>query len=71
MSEKQIALAEHFEANADGRNRSADDKFKFVYKGGAEPLRKAKVRFVAVTPAGRVRYLSGGTDDTESSRNNG
>ena len=58
MSENQIALAEHFEANADSRTRSSDDPFRFVYKGNADALRKAKVRFLVVTPAGRIRYLS-------------
>jgi len=70
MSEKQIALAEHYEANADSRDRAnrknrsdADDPFKFVYKGSAEALRKSKVRFLTVTPAGKVRYLSDPPDD--------
>lgn len=76
MSEKQIALAEHFEANADSRDRNTRkksdkkdniDPFVFVLKSGAEPLRKSKVRFLVVTPAGRVRYLSGEpNDDSES-----
>ena len=63
MSDKQIALAEHFEANTDGRTRDANDPFRFVYKGSAEALRKAKVRFLVVNPAGRIRYLSDAPDD--------
>jgi len=67
MSEKQIALAEHFEANADRRTRNADDPFRFVYKGSADALRKAKVRFLVVSPAGRIRYLSDDPDDSARS----
>jgi len=58
MSESQIALAEHYEANTDSRNRDDSDPFRFVYKGSVELLRKSKVRFLTVTPAGRIRYLS-------------
>lgn len=58
MSDKQIALAEHFEANADARTRDKDNPFRFVYKGNADALRKAKVRFLVITPAGNIRYLS-------------
>ena len=67
MSEKQIALAEHFEANTDSRTRDKSDPFKFIYKGNAEALRKAKVRFLVVTPAGKIRYLSDDPDDSASS----
>ncbi len=63
MSDKQIALAEHFEANTDTRTRDKADPFNFVYKGGVEPLRKTKPRFLVVTPAGRIRYLSNLPDD--------
>ena len=63
MSKKIIALTEHFEANADSRNRDKNDPFSFVYKG-VEPLRKSKVRFLKVSPAGRIRYLSDIADDT-------
>lgn len=64
MSENQIALAEHFEANTDSRTRDKDDPFSLVYKGSVEALRKAKVRFLTVTPAGRIRYLSDNPDDS-------
>ncbi len=64
MSERVIALTEHFEANADSRNRSENDPFMFVYKGNAELLRRAKVRFLVVTPAGKIRYLSDDPDDS-------
>ena len=63
MSEKLIGLAEHFEANADSRNRDKEDPFKFVYKGSAESIRKSKARFLSVTPSGMVRYLSDDPDD--------
>ncbi len=64
LSDRQIALAEHFEANADSRTRDTKDPFRFVYKGSAEALRKAKIRFLTVSPAGRIRYLSDNPDDT-------
>ncbi|GMW02286.1 MAG: hypothetical protein AMXMBFR84_34220 [Candidatus Hydrogenedentota bacterium] len=67
MSEKQIALAEHFEANADSRTRDKGDPFNFVYKGSADGLRQARVRFLKVTPAGRIRYLSDPCDDSPGS----
>lgn len=66
MSKATIALAEHFEANADSRDRDKKDSFNFLRKANAELLRKAAVRFLVVTPAGRVRYLSGERDDSES-----
>ncbi len=66
LSDSQFTFAEHFEANTDGRNRDKSDPFKFIYKGGAEALRKSKVRFLVVSPAGRVRYLSGIAYDSES-----
>lgn len=65
MSENQIALAEHFEANADARTRDKTDPFSFVYKGNADTLRRAKVRFLTVTPAGHIRYLSDIPDDSQ------
>jgi CRISPR-associated endonuclease Csn1 len=66
MSAKLISLAEHFEANADSRTRDKADPFIFVYKGSIESIRKSKVRFLVVTPAGRIRYLSDDPDDTKS-----
>ncbi|GMV90759.1 MAG: hypothetical protein AMXMBFR82_05370 [Candidatus Hydrogenedentota bacterium] len=67
MSANQIALAEHFEANADSRTRDKEDPFRFVYKGGAEQLRRSMARFLVVTPAGKIRYISDQPDDTASS----
>jgi CRISPR-associated endonuclease Csn1 len=65
MSKGMIAFAEHFEANADQRNRDKEEPFKFTYKS-VESLRKSKVRFLVVTPAGRIRYLSDAPDDSQS-----
>jgi CRISPR-associated endonuclease Csn1 len=66
MSAREIALVEHFEANADKRSDDKLDPFKFVTKGSAEALRKSKVRFLVVTPAGKVRYLSDDPNDPQS-----
>lgn len=67
LSDRQIALAEHFESNADARTRDKDDPFRFIYKGSAEALRKSAARFLVVTPGGRVRYLSDPPDDRADS----
>jgi CRISPR-associated endonuclease Csn1 len=60
----RVYLTEHFEANAASRNSDNTNPFKFIDKSSIELLQKSKVRFLVVTPAGRVRYLSDDPDDT-------
>ena len=57
QSEKQIVLAEHFEANADNRNRDKEDPFRFIYKSSPAALRKAGAVPLFVTPTGCIRRL--------------
>lgn len=54
ISEKQFAFAEHAQANVDSRNRDKADPFAFLYKCSPAALRKAGVRLLHVTPAGKV-----------------
>lgn len=56
LSGKQIALAEHFEANLDKRNTDKESAFSFIYKGSPEALRKSKARPLYVSPTGKVTY---------------
>ncbi len=67
MAKNEITLAEHFEANADARARDENDPFKFIRKSNVDALRKAKVRFLVVTPAGKIRYLSDDPYDSPGS----
>ncbi|WP_084458410.1 type II CRISPR RNA-guided endonuclease Cas9 [Desulfocurvus vexinensis] len=66
LSEKQLAFAEHFEANTDARNRDKDDAFRFIYKGSPDALRKAKARPIFITPAGKVIYKELPSHDPEN-----
>lgn len=56
LSENQIALAPHNEANLDKRNRDKEDSFKLIYKGSPAALQKAGARPIYVSPAGRLLY---------------
>lgn len=58
----RIYIAEHFEANTDSRNSDKENPFKFIVKTNADALRRAKARFLVVTPAGKIRYLSDDPD---------
>lgn len=57
LSEKQIALAEHREADVDRRTRDPRNPFSLIYKGSPAALQKAGARPLYVDPIGRVRYL--------------
>lgn len=57
LSEKQIALAGHNEADVDRRTRDAGNPFSLIYKGSPAALQKSGARPVYVDPLGRVRYL--------------
>lgn len=52
-----LTLAEHFEANADARNRNKSDEFKFIYKSMNEAMR-AKIRRLYVDEIGQFRNSS-------------
>lgn len=49
-----LALAQHFEANVDARNRDKEDPFKYVYKT-ASSLQKARGRQITISISGRLR----------------
>lgn len=49
-----LALASHFEANVDARNRDKEDPFKYVYKT-ASSLQKARARQVTISISGKLR----------------
>lgn len=57
LSEKQIALAEHREADVDRRARDPRNHFSLIYKGSPAALQKSGARPLYVDPIGRVRYL--------------
>ena len=57
ISAKQIALAEHHEANVDSRTRDKDDDFRLIYKSSPAALQNISARPIHVTPAGRLFYL--------------
>lgn len=57
LSEKQIALAEHREADVDRRTRDPRNPFSLIYKGSPAALQKSGARPLYVDPIGRVRYL--------------
>lgn len=57
LSEKQIALAPHNEANVDKRNRDKENHFSMIRKASPAALQNAGARPVYVSPAGRVIYL--------------
>lgn len=67
LSAKQIALAEHDEANTDSRNRDKANPFKYIYKGSPAALQKAGARPVYVTPCGRRIYPEVPQRDSKSS----
>ncbi len=71
ISEKQIALAEHFEANVDKRNRDNLDAFSFIYKCSPSALANCGARPVFVTPAGKVIYPEMPRHATPCSGNSG
>jgi CRISPR-associated endonuclease Csn1 len=56
LSQNQIALAPHNEANVDKRNRDNEDGFKLIYKSSPAALQKAGARPVYLSPAGRLLY---------------
>lgn len=66
MSEGKITLTEHFEADADRRSRNDNDPFCLITRS-IEALRKAKARFLTVTPSGTIRYLSDEPNDSARS----
>ena len=70
VSGNTFILAEHFESDADARTRDKSDPFQFV-SISTDKLRKAGVRFLVVTPAGRIRYLSDAPNDMSGDRNLG
>ena len=49
-----LALAEHFEANVDARNRSKDDELKYIFKAPSA-LQKANAIRITVSPSGLVK----------------
>lgn len=57
MSQGVICLAEHNEANAGSRGKDSKSKYK-LKTISPDGMRKAGVRFIKVTPRGKVRYLS-------------
>lgn len=67
LSAKQIALAEHDEANTDSRNRDKANPFKYIYKGSPAALQKAGARPVHITPCGRRIYPEVPEHDSKSS----
>ncbi|MHC8508438.1 MAG: type II CRISPR RNA-guided endonuclease Cas9 [Rhodospirillales bacterium] len=53
ITEGKIALAEHFEANVDARDRNKEDNFSYK-RSAPSTLQKLKARLVRVDPSGRV-----------------
>lgn len=58
LSAKQIALAEHFEANTDKRYKAKE--FTYIFKSSPEALRKCQAKPLYVSPTGEVTYLRRG-----------
>jgi len=51
LTQGQIALAEHIEANVDARTRDKNDPLKFIFKSPGS-LQKANTKYVTVSPSG-------------------
>lgn len=62
ISEGIISLAEHFEANVDGRNRDKTDPFQYVYKSPSA-LQAAEAQLVGVSVLGYVNPKAEVTSD--------
>jgi len=67
LSEGMIALAEHFEANVDARNRDKHDSFKYVYKAPGA-LQTAQAQLVGVSILGHVNGRATGAPDGRPDR---
>jgi len=57
LSEKQIALAEHNEADVDGRTRDKSVDFTLIYKSSPASLQKSGAKIISVSPSGMIHYL--------------
>jgi CRISPR-associated endonuclease Csn1 len=56
LSQNQIALAPHNEANVNKRAKDKNDDFNMIYKTSPAVLQKAGARPIYLSPAGRLLY---------------